>query len=347
MEAAKRWKEIQILKSIKSNAMSVPGAHSATKKRRGHESNDSTNFAGHGMECDCLPDHLKQKKARLSAGSRAHAPGASRLRRVFVHCSAIVNSDAFRCSEDIMAGVDTLHKELVASCTEYVKRGGETLYFQVLMQRHDLETLVYWFLDTSDPEPSKQSRHRSECLEQQDLPQLLNAVTTREMTLAHLNEFRAACLVASTEEDLADWVRTFTSAVQLGKQLRLADKANNAAARILGNAAFRRLEAEQKGAYAAAMAALKASLQLFQPNGSVFELPPEAGDLFPTVTEDVFLKMSVAQRAKMSVQPLLIQGCSKLKWQLANIPQLQAVMHPTTSKFFHGAGRRSADTSMN
>jgi hypothetical protein len=184
-------------------------------------------------------------------------------------------------------------------------------------------------------------------LEQQDLPQLLNAVTTREMTLARLNEFRAACLVASTEQDLADWVRTFTAAIQLGKQLRLAEQANNAAARILGKAAFRRLEAEQKGAYAAAMAALKASLQLFQPNGSVFELPPEAGDSFPTVTEDVFLKMSAAQRANMSLQPILIQGCSKLKWQLANIPQLQAVMHPSTSKFFRGAGRRITDTSMN
>ena len=140
---------------------------------------------------------------------------------------------------------------------------------------------------------------------------------------------RAACLVASTEEDLADWVRAFTSAVQIAKQLRLADKTQIAAA--------------QKGRYAAAMAALLP----FQPKGSVFELPHEAGVLFPTVTEDVFLKMSVAERAKMSVRPLLIQGCSKLKWQLANIPQLQAVMHPSTSKFFHGAGRRITDTSMN
>ena len=176
MEAAKHWKEIQILKS---NAMSVPGAlekyigsthvHGAcseemqlcdfaTKKRRGHEFNDSINFAGHGMECDFLPGHFKQKQARLGAGPRAHAPGASRLRRVFVHCSAIVNSDAFRCSEDIMAGMDTLHRELVTSCTEYVKRGGEALYLQVLLLRHDLETLVYWYLDTSDPVPSKQSR---------------------------------------------------------------------------------------------------------------------------------------------------------------------------------------------
>ena len=43
-----------------------------------------------------------------------------------------------------MAGMDMLHKELVTSCTEYVKRGGETLYLQVLLLRHDLETLVYW-----------------------------------------------------------------------------------------------------------------------------------------------------------------------------------------------------------
>ena len=116
---------------------------------------------------------------------------------------------------------------------------------------------------------------------------------------------------------------------------------------LLGDAALKRLEAEQKGGYAAATAALMASLQMFEPNGSVFELPAEARVLFPTVTEDAFLKMSVAERAKMSLQPLLIQGCSKLKEQLANIPQLQAVTHRTASQLFNGTERRSTDTSMN
>ena len=242
-----------------------------------------------------------------------------------------------------MAAIEMLHNDLVKSCTEFTKAGTETLFFQGFLLSENLLTLVYQDLDTSDPEPSTQSRPRSESLEQQDLRGLLNPVTTRGKTLAALNDLRAACLVASAEEDLADWVRAFTSAVQIAKQLRLAEKADNAAASVFGEAALKRLEAEQKGRYAAAMAALLP----FQPKGSVFELPREAGVLFPTVTEDVFLKMSVSGRAKMSVRPLLIQGCSKLKWQLANIPQLQAVMHPTTSQFFNGTGRRSADASMN
>ena len=168
MEAAKQWKEIQ---SLKTTAMSFPldlenyisGAHIngvckagmqplefANQRCWGYEFQYSPIFVGHGRS--------NKKVARLSAGPRPRARGASRLCRVFVHCSVIVNSDAFRPSEENnMAAIEMLHNDLVKSCTEFTKRGTETRFFQVFLLRQKLLTLAYQDLDTSDPEPSTQS----------------------------------------------------------------------------------------------------------------------------------------------------------------------------------------------
>jgi hypothetical protein len=158
MEAAKHWQKTHIQKTM---AMSFPGALAkyisgalinggckeqsldfAMKSGRDCEFKDSTNFAGHGTLtlCDSLPAHFNQKVARLSAGPRSGAPGASRLRRVFVHCSVIVNSDAFRHGEDIMVAIEMLHNELVKSCTEYSNRGSITLFLHVFLLRQKLLT---------------------------------------------------------------------------------------------------------------------------------------------------------------------------------------------------------------
>ena len=91
-------------------------------------------------------------------------------------------------------------------------------------------------------------------------------------------------------------------------------------------------------------------MQRFQFSGSVFDLPPCAGVLFQTVSEGDFFKMPVAEREKMSTQPLLIKGCSKLKQRLAKVPQLQSQMHHFTEQFAKSVnvqwiGRRRRDTS--
>jgi hypothetical protein len=156
----------------------------------------------------------------------------------------------------------------------------------------------------------------------------------REMSLVTLREWRIACLAANKQEDLALWVHSLAQTVQASKQLRSA----------LSDAQMCRASKVAKK--------MQETMQRFQFSGSVFDLPPCAGVLFQTVSEDDFFKMPVAEREKMSTQPLLIKGCSKLKQRLANIPQLQSQMRHFTGQFAKSVnvqwtGRRRRETSTN
>jgi len=235
-----------------------------------------------------------------------------------------------------MAAIEGVYRCLVKLHQEYQKSGGKVLYLKVLELRQKLKNLVFQDWSTSDPQPPRQSRPQSERLETidltQDLPELLNADAMREMSLVTLREWRIACLAANKQEDLALWVHSLAQTVQASKQLRSA----------LSDAQMCRASKVAKK--------MQETMQRFQFSGSVFDLPPCAGVLFQTVSEDDFFKMPVAEREKMSTQPLLIKGCSKLKQRLANIPQLQSQMRHFTGQFAKSinvqwTGRRRRDTS--
>ena len=155
-----------------------------------------------------------------------------------------------------------------------------------------------------------------------------------------LDDWRAACEVASTQEDLALWVHTLAGAV----------KARAAEICRASKVAKKLQEASHTRGYAWAMPAGLVSSQRCPQRDSVCDLPPWAGVLFQTVSEDVFFKMPVAEREKMSTRPLLIKGCSKLKRQPIRVPPLQAQMHRFTEQFSGSlnvkwTGRPGRDTS--
>jgi hypothetical protein len=232
MEAAKQWKELQCLKSsdvrsamaFQANVNGIVSGRQqsleASKKRcRDSADKDSDSLAGPGLELDSLSGHYNQKVARPSSGSIPGASGTSRLRRVFVHCSVFVSSDAFRPSEEPMAAIEMVYRGLVNVHKEYQKSGGKLLYLKVLELRQKLLNLVHQVIVIdSEPEPPRQSRPRSESLEKQDLTQdltvLPNPDATTEMSFMCLDDWRAACEVASTQEDLALWVHTLAGAVK-------------------------------------------------------------------------------------------------------------------------------------
>jgi len=230
-----------------------------------------------------------------------------------------------------MAIIEEHYSDLVNLNGAFQWSGNKLLYLTMLKQRQKLVNVVFQDWSSSDPQPP----------------------THCEMSLATLDEWRAACAAANEHENLTLWMHTLAKIVQASKHLRRVEKAHFEHICRFGNVAKKLMkEVSHSHGHAAAMTAGQVSSQIVPHNGSVFDLPPSAGVLFQTVSEDVFFRMPLAEREKMSTRPLLIKGCSKLKERLAKVPQLHSQMHHFTEQFSSSlnvqwTGRRRRETSTN
>ena len=295
-----------------------------SKKRvRDAEDKDSDDLAACGEGPDFLSNHPKQKVARVSSAPRSIASGSSRPCHAFVTCSFLfsVNADASRPCDDIIAAIETHHKFMLKLYNAGTFRADRLLYMQVLELCRKLLNVVNQGWAFSDPASSIQASLYSD-----DLALLPQPDTSWEMNQETFSDVRVACLYSITKEDVDHWAKNCGAAADLVKQFGAGVKAiaaqvcDTSKLKHFQDTANKRQEAEQKDEHAAATAALRVS------SLTVFDLPPHSGFSFQTVTEDVFLAMSAVEQTKMSMRPLLIRGCWKLKEQLANIPELDDQM---------------------
>ena len=230
-----------------------------------------------------------------------------------------------------MAIIEAHYSDLVNLNGAFQWCDNKLVYLTMLKQRQKLVNVVFQDWSSSDPQPP----------------------THCEMSLATLDEWRAACAAANEHENLTLWMHTLAKIVQASKHLRRVEKAHFEHICRFGNVAKKLMkEVSHSHGHAAAMTAGQVSSQIVPHNGSVFDLPPSAGVLFQTVSEDIFFRMPLAEREKMSARPLLIKGCSKLKEQLAKVPQLHSQMHHFTEQFSSSlnvqwTGRHRRETSTN
>jgi hypothetical protein len=315
-EAEKQWKELQACKRMvrRSGPVHIHGisnesrqSSQLSKKRAWDAENaDPDDLAACCEALDSLSGHFNQKVAHVGSEPRSIESGPSRPCHSFVGCIFLfsVNADASRPCEDIIAAIEMLHQDMLKLYNAGTCRVDILLYTQVLELCQKLLNVVNQDFATSDPASSRQSRPHSESVQKQD------SETSDTIT----------------KEDVDQWATNCEAATHLAKQFAASVKATAAQVSYTRklqhcqDTANKRQKPEQKDEHAAATAAWQGSLV------TIFDLSPLSGSLFQTVTEDAFLAMSAVEQKQMSMRPLLIRGCFKLKEQLANIRQLDDQM---------------------